>query len=465
MSAEMPVPNVAGELASAPAPRRYAVYGTGSRAGMYIDAMLGPHADVAVPVAWCDSNDVRMAHYDERARAHGLRPRHARPDELAGMLDEQRVDALIVCSPDHTHSGAVATALRAGVDVICEKPLTIDAAGLAQIQSALDATPANLTVTFNYRYSPRNSALRQVIADGRIGRVTSVHFEWLLDTVHGADYFRRWHREKDSSGGLAVHKATHHFDLINWWMDDIPEIVYALGGLRFYGVHGAGRPEGSRPLLARDVAPGDPFGLDMVRDPTLHALYLKAEQADGYLRDRDVFSAGATIEDTLSVLVGYRGGASLTYSLTAYAPWEGYRVSVNGTRGRAEMEVVERADVASGHAAELLGPDGKRPPVDPGVTRDAADPTRGARRYGSRLVVQRQWELACEVPFPEGEGAHGGGDALLLSDLFRGPGEDPLHRQATYRDGVRSVAVGIGVNQSLATGHPIRLSGLGFGLD
>ncbi|MFD7136709.1 Gfo/Idh/MocA family oxidoreductase [Streptomyces sp. NPDC059894] len=108
--------------------------------------------------------------------------------------------------------------------------------------------------------------MKKVIADGAVGKVLSVHFEWLLDTVHGADYFRRWHREKTSSGGLAVHKATHHFDLVNWWLDDTPTTVQALGGLRFYGDQGAGRLPGPRPSLGRDAAADDPYGFDMSGD-------------------------------------------------------------------------------------------------------------------------------------------------------------------------------------------------------
>jgi predicted dehydrogenase len=435
-------------------PRRYAVVGTGSRAGMYVDAMLGEHADVAVPVAWCDTNESRMAAYDERVRPHV--PRHYHPDDLDTMLTE--VDAVIVTSPDHTHAHVVTTALDAGVDVVCEKPLTIDAEGLAAIRRSVAASPARLTVTFNYRYSPRNSALRQVIADSLIGDVLSVHFEWLLDTVHGADYFRRWHRDKQYSGGLAVHKATHHFDLVNWWLDDVPESVVALGGMRFYGPDGAGRPAGPRPVLARDLATDDPFRLDMAGDDRMRRLYLDAEPADGYIRDHDVFAPGGNIEDTLSALVGYRGGASMAYSLTAHSPWEGYRVGVNGTLGRAELEVVERSHVAGQGAAQLLGPNGKRPAVDPSVTPGTVDGSFGARPHGARLVVQRQWGVAEEVPIPEGEGSHGGGDAILLRDVFRGPTEDPLRRQAGFVDGMHSVAVGIAVNQSLATGRPIRLS-------
>lgn len=436
-----------------PKRRRYAVAGTGSRAGMYVDAMLGEHADVALPVAWCDTNEVRMAQYDERVKAAGHAPAHYDPADLSRMLSEQEVDVLVVTSPDHTHASMVTQALAAGVDVICEKPLTIDGAGLRAIEAAARESSARLILTFNYRYSPRNSALREVIASGAVGRVVSVNFEWMLDTVHGADYFRRWHRDKSHSGGLAVHKAAHHFDLVNWWLDDIPSTVHALGGLHFYGSDGAGHPGGSRPSLARDAAAGDPYGLDMAENDTMRQLFLMAEHADGYHRDRDVFAPGVSIEDTLSVLVGYQSGASMTYSLTAHSPWEGYRVSVNGTRGRAELEVVERSHVAGGaQAARLLGPDGKNGPAEPD----------GVRPKGSRLTVQQHWEVAQEVPIPEGVGAHGGGDILMLRDVFRGAGEDPLRRQAGYVDGLRSAAVGVAVNRSLETGTPVRIAPAGL---
>ena len=59
-------------------------------------------------------------------------------------------------------------------------------------------------------------------------------FCWMLDTRHGAEYFHRWHRMRGNSGSLLVHKATHHFDLVNWWIDDIPEEVFAHGSLRYY---------------------------------------------------------------------------------------------------------------------------------------------------------------------------------------------------------------------------------------
>ena len=119
--------------------------------------------------------------------------------------------------------------LEAGADVVVEKPLTIDAESAAAIEDAVERTGRDVLLTFNYRYSPRNSGLRQVIQDGLIGEVTSIDFQWMLDTKHGADYFRRWHREKKNSGGLLVHKSSHHFDLVNWWIHSTPRRVFASG--------------------------------------------------------------------------------------------------------------------------------------------------------------------------------------------------------------------------------------------
>ena len=75
-----------------------------------------------------------------------------------------------------------------------------------------------------------------MLREGIIGEILNIDLEWILDTVHGADYFRRWHRYMKNSGGLLVHKATHHFDLINWWMEDEPVKVSAFGNRRFYGL-------------------------------------------------------------------------------------------------------------------------------------------------------------------------------------------------------------------------------------
>jgi predicted dehydrogenase len=432
---------------------RYALVGAGHRAQMYVDAITTTYADRAELVAICEPNPARAKVYVDLVTSRGFAaPTVYSPDALEQLIADERVDRVIICSRDDTHAEMIVRSLHAGADVVVEKPLTIDAERAAAIEAAVAETGREVVLTFNYRYAPRNSALREVIQDGRIGRVTSVEFTWLLDTHHGADYFRRWHREKEHSGGLLVHKSSHHFDLVNWWIAQRPERVYASGGLRFYGKDNAdARGLGERPARGSHDGERDAFELDLRGDERLKALYFDAEEHDGYLRDRDVFGAGITIEDNLALIVDYSGGATLSYSLNAHAPWEGYRVAVNGTEGRVELDVIERGAVIVGEGQRLI--------LDPSAT-DAGDAST-LRPVSDRLVLQRHWEEAVELPIVGGGEAHGGGDVRLLADVFTGPGDDPLGRPADWSDGVRSIAVGIAGNRSLATGLPVQVADLG----
>ncbi|MBE1515016.1 Gfo/Idh/MocA family protein [Nesterenkonia halotolerans] len=435
---------------------RYVIIGMGNRCEMYINAISGPHADVAELVALADTNPGRVQYYqDQVASDSGQRPASFDPAALTQFIRSEAIDRVIITSPDFTHADYIVESLTAGADVIVEKPLTVSAEASARIAKTVRETGREVIVTFNYRYSPRNTALKAAIQDGTIGDVTSVDFTWVLDTVHGADYFRRWHRIKENSGGLLIHKASHHFDLVNWWIHDVPQRVYASGGLKFYGAESAAK----RGITAsergtREGSEADPFALDLRSDERLQGLYLNNEHHDGYRRDQDVFSEGITIEDNLALVVDYSRGAILNYSLNAHSPWEGYRVAVNGTEGRLELEVIERAAVLPAAGGS---------PVDPSVSDDAQ--SNQLRAKGERLLLQRHWEEAREVEIINGEGAHGGGDRLLLADIFRGAGEDPYERPAGLVDGIQAIAVGICGNESLATGTAIRVGDLNLGLE
>jgi predicted dehydrogenase len=418
--------------------RRYALVGTGARAQMYIGALATTYRDQAQLVGLCDMNPTRLAYAAQRyeeltgSEAKTSGPVRCGPDEFTSMLEAQGADEVIVTSIDRTHHRYIVAAMEAGRDVICEKPLTVDATKCAAILDAQRRTGQRLRVTFNYRYSPRNSDFARLLRERAVGTPISVHFEWLLDTVHGADYFRRWHRDKRNSGGLMVHKASHHFDLVNWWLGAVPVVVFGMGDLRFYGKENA-EQRGISDFYERGpgTPEGDPFGLDLSADPDLKALYLDAEVDDGYLRDRSVFSDGISIEDDMAVLARYNTGATMSYHLTAYAPWEGYRVMVNGTDGRLELDVEERSYV-SGHGGA----------------------GRGEGR--TRLTLRRQWEKPESVEIAGAdEGGHGGADRRLLEGIFGDPPPDPLGRAAGLLDGVWALLTGAAANRSFASGLPV----------
>jgi predicted dehydrogenase len=436
--------------------RRYVVVGTGHRVRMYLDAMAGDHRGDAELVGLIEPNPGRLRVHVNRLAEAGLDMTDlltGHPDELADVIAKTRADRAIITSPDFTHADLIVRSLDAGVDVVVEKPLTVDPPSTRRIAEAVARSGRQVVVTHNYRYSPRNSGLKELIKGGSIGTPLSVTFEWVLDTAHGADYFRRWHRDKANSGGLLIHKASHHFDLINWLLADSPVRVYARGGVKFYGAENAdARGMAPRPERGTHDGSHSPWELDLRSDAALKALYLDNESYDGYRRDQDVFGPGVTTEDNLAVIVDYGRGATLSYSLNAHAPWEGYRIAVNGDQGRAELDVVERAAV-------LIDAEG-RVVVDP-----SAAPESSSRTGGQRLTLQRHWNAAQDVPIKEGEGGHGGGDALLLADVFRGPGDDWLERPSSWVDGVRSIAVGMAGNESLRTGLPVTIAELDLGVD
>lgn len=431
---------------------RYAIIGTGARAQTFARALVDDHADSAEIVAFADVNSTRMNAFNQFLVARAVRPvpTYHGQDVLA-MIEAEQVDRVIVTTADHAHDTHIVAALDAGCDVITEKPMTIDVPRCARILDTVHRTGREVTVTFNYRYNLVHERVRELLAGGAVGEIGSVHFEWLLDVRHGADYFRRWHRDKANSGGLMVHKASHHFDLVNWWIQAVPEEVHALGRLFFYG-QDAGRRHGYAQDYHRahgsPAAATDPFAIRLADNPQLRALYLDAEHEDGYHRDQNPFGDGITIEDDMAVLVRYSTGATMTYHLTAYSPWEGYRLMVNGSKGRLELEVVENDHVArpSGTGASTAALHGVEPPAESSRVR---------------LTLHPFWAPPREVEIPLVRGGHGGADARMTARIFGGDtAPDPLGRAATARDGALALLTGLAANRAFTTGSPTRVADL-----
>lgn len=422
--------------------KKYVQVGTGSRARMYYEAICTTFKDTCDLVGFCDLSQTRMDYANrviQEEYGHDSVPTYLYT-EFDRMIDETRPDAVIVTSIDRTHHQYIIRAMEKGCDVITEKPMTIDEKKAQEIIDVQKRTGRQIRVTFNYRYAPTNTKVRQLIMDGVIGDVFSVHFEWLLNTKHGADYYRRWHRNKANSGGLLVHKSTHHFDLVNFWLGTRPETVFAFGGLNFYGKQNAER-RGVKDFYYRcygsEQARNDPFAIDLEGNELFREIYLKAEKDSGYIRDRSVFGDDISIEDTMSVLVRYQNGAQMSYSLNSYMPWEGYIVSFNGSKGRIEYQVREQAYINGG---------GER-----------AD--EGAQKLTS-IMVYPMFDNPYPVEAEKGVGSHGGGDTVLLNDIFGNPQEDRFQRAASHIDGAMSILTGVAANKSIASGLPVNIGEL-----
>lgn len=422
--------------------KKYVLVGTGGRAEFFYGAIVRDFKDTCRLVAFCDLNQIRMDYANRllEERYHHPKIKTYLHTDFEMMIQEEQPDTVVVTSVDRTHHTYIIKALELGCDVITEKPMTVDAEKCQAIIDAINRTGKEVRVAFNYRYAPHNTKISELIMEDVIGQVNSINFEWALDTQHGADYFRRWHRDKRNSGGLLVHKSTHHFDLVNFWLGTTPETVYAAGGLRFYGRENAearGVTQFYQRAHGSKFAKEDPFAIDLEGNEHLKAMYLDAEIEDGYQRDQSVFGDGINIEDTLGVMVTYKNKVILNYSLNAYLPWEGYIVSINGTKGRIEVRIREQSYINSGGSKDEEG-----------------------RVKEKSIMIMPMFGQPYEVEVVEGKGGHGGGDPLLLQDIFGTPVKDKFNRAASHVDGAMSILTGIAGNISLNTGNPVKVDEL-----
>lgn len=410
---------------------------------MYRKAVLDTYADHAEMVGYCDLNRGRLelAQRQDRELSGVDVPLYDAGD-FDRMIAETKPDTVIVTTMDGVHHQYIVRAMELGCDVMSEKPLTVDEVKCRQIIETQRKTGKKCTVTFNYRYSPHRTQVKDMLMSGLIGDVLSVDFHWLLNTFHGADYFRRWHSHKENSGGLMVHKATHHFDLVNWWLSAVPVSVVASGKRDFYTPQMAQRfglashHERCHTCPEKDKCT---FVMDLEKNENLKRLYLDQEKYDGYFRDQCVFRPDIDIEDTMNVAVKYDTGATLSYSLNAFNAWEGYEIAFNGTQGRIEHGIQEQVTVFG---------DGSVPgAVKPGGTYIRVYPLREPA-YEAKL-------------WPSGRGSHAGGDRVMLDDLFlpEKP-QDKYLRAADQRSGAYSILTGIAANHAFLSHDEVKIADL-----
>ncbi len=400
---------------------RVAMVGTGSRGvGMWGKDVMKSYSDVVEFVGLCDINEGRV----NTVKA-GLGLSCPTFTDFEKMMKEVKPDSLIVTTVDATHHEFIIKGMEMGANIITEKPMTTDEQKCQAILDAEKRTGKKVTVTFNYRYSPQRQKMYELLRSEVIGKITSVDFHWYLDVRHGADYFRRWHRLKEKGGTLFVHKSTHHFDLLNWWLDSEPEEVFGYGSLDFYGKNGAFRSTNCRPCPHKNQCK---FHWDMTKNKELMALYAANEQYDGYLRDGCVFKEDINIYDKMAAQIKYANGVQVSYSLTTYSPYEGYRIAFNGTEGRLEAWIQESQSVDMKEYDEL----------------------NLWTSFGGLQTIK--------IPHSEG---HGGGDERLKDKIFRYPNApDPYRQSAGTRDGAMSVLVGVAARKSAETGKPIKIADL-----
>jgi predicted dehydrogenase len=423
--------------------RKYAIVGISGRSQVFTKAILNYYGDTSEIVALVDRNPARMEEFNS---AHETRIPCYRDVEFEKMVEETAPDAVIVCTNDVTHHAYIIAALEHGLDAITEKPMTIDEEKANAILEAEKNSKGRVVVTFNFRYTPIISKIKELIAEGRLGRVTDINFSHCLDTFHGWAYFKRWNRYMEQSGGLLVTKSCHHFDTVNWWLQDAPREVFAMGGLVNYGAGSEKNPaavDGRRcstcdrkcAYYKRHAIPGgkaEPYNLQLfsLNNPGKNDAF---GAVDGYYADRCCFDSDIDTLDMFSVMVRYGKGTVLNYTLNASAAYSSTKITINGTGGRVEVDMIDG---------------GERPGRLP-----FAKPDVPVIKYYPLFDGMQTINVISKG------GGHGGADSLLTEELFS-PESDHADLDSLGADaGAMSVLIGAAANKSIKNGVPVRIKG------
>lgn len=394
--------------------KRYVIVGASFRCyTMFVENMVGNKEIDSVLTAVYDPNRIRCEVFKKR-----IGEDFKIYDDFDVMLDTEKPDGVIVATIDKVHHEYIIRALNKGCDVVTEKPITNTYKKCLAIRKAEKKSGKKVTVTFNCRFIPYMVKMKEIVKAGTIGKILSINYDYRLNHWHGGDYFKRWHRMMDNSGGMLVHKSTHHFDVVNWLLEDEPVSVAAFGNKLYYG-----NPSKSFAARCKDCPKKDECLSYKSQTVELdEELYFNAESQDGYIRDKCCYSPDSDIYDNMVVNVKYNKGTLLAYSLNLFSPIESFRLSITGEKGTLIYDTLK-----------------SYPEFKDKYVFEYTDENSNVEYITADKV----------------EGRHYGGDPLLINMVFGKDVPDPLGQQAGSFAGLTSALIGISANDSISSGKII----------
>ena len=164
--------------------------------------------------AVCDMNKERADAFSKNFHVPGY-------DSLESMVEKEDLDAVTICTPASTHFAMASKALALGLHTFVEKPMTTTVKDGEALMDAAKSANRSLTVGFIERFNPPITALKQMIADGKMGEPI------LLE-------FHRENRRGDniSDVGIVKDASIHDIDTACWLFGEVPKVVYSRVGAK-----------------------------------------------------------------------------------------------------------------------------------------------------------------------------------------------------------------------------------------
>lgn len=403
---------------------KFGIVGTGNRGYTFAKHLTSEGGFYGLPefkdtlslVAMCDQNKIRL-----ESVANCLNKNIKLFTNYDLFLEESDCDTVIVTAPDFLHKEICVKALLSGKNILCDKPMALTVKECQEIIETTKKNKKQFRMGFNMRYFPLNMKIKEFLSSGIIGNIISVQVNELMSAFHGADYFRRWHKDKKQSGGLLITKAVHIFDLMNWFIESNPEKIICFGSKDFF----KNKSNEQERCLTCNQQKECMFYFDLksVKDGLYDKMFLQAEKEDGYFRDKCVFSKESNIEDNYTIMVTYKNNVKISYFLNFFCAAPSNNISGHdrlmyffiGDKGTLEVYHSEKNDGVVG------------------------------------IIEIREFLKEKKILEVESiKSSHGGGDVLLLKSFLSPENQLGQLTNGDLNAGLQSVLVGDGSNRSLA---------------
>lgn len=263
------------------------------------------------------------------------------------MLDDPKIDAVVIATPFHFHAKPMMDALDAGKHVYCEKTLVKGHDQIEEVRKAVAKTDRIIQTGYQHRYSDHLQHIAGLIQAGEIGEISAVECQWNRNgdwrrPVPSPEYERavNWRMYREYSGGLSAELSSHQMDIIRWMMGSPPKHVMGTGGINYW-------------------------------------------------------KDGRETRDNIHLIVNHENGVAVTYKSLTTNAFEGFRMTFLGTKGTIVTSLDEAwvaSDAEKGHDSEdadtetgatmaLSGQAGRR------IKFDEFNPTRNAMAAFRESVI------------------------------------------------------------------------------
>jgi len=204
---------------------KFAIVGCGHIAQRHAEHISNKAQLTAVCDTVKEKADALAAKYQAKAY-------YSLEDLLSGEPDTQIVS---VCTPNGVHAAHAIQVLNAGKHALCEKPLGLSVAECGHMIQAAEKNNRRLFAIKQNRYNPPVAAVKQLIEEGRLGKITNVQLSCFWNR-NNAYYANSWKGTKDMDGGILYTQFSHFIDLLYWMVGDVADVKAMTSNFQHEGV-------------------------------------------------------------------------------------------------------------------------------------------------------------------------------------------------------------------------------------